>query len=136
MTALLRKLLACALVAGASPTYAASFECLENNRADCDMRASGAIHCTDERDNPTLRYIKSRLVITEATLVTCLSECLPPLPVTTVEDGANKRTNVFGAKTGIGALTVVIDHATGEFIETIIALGSHTTTKIGRCVRK
>ena len=32
MTALLRKLLACALFAAASPTYAASFECLEDNQ--------------------------------------------------------------------------------------------------------
>ena len=137
MTALLRKLLACALIAAASPTYAASFECLEDNRAECDMQASGVVHCTDERDNPTFRNIKTRVVITETTVASCLSEqCKGPFPTTkVVEDEANKRTILFRV-TGIGAFTIIIDNATGEFNETIMAFGSWTVTMSGRCVRK
>ena len=50
MIALPGKLLACALILAASPAYAASFECLEDDRADCAMQASGAIQCTDRHE--------------------------------------------------------------------------------------
>ena len=126
-----------ALIVAASPAYAASFECLEDDRADCAMQASGANRCTDGHENPRLRNIKSHLLITETTLKTCiLGQCLDPIPVTTLEDAANKRTNLFGvSKTGV-VTVVIIDQATRDFIETITMLGSHTTTKIGRCFRK
>ena len=136
MTALPGKLLACALIVAAWPAYATSFECLEDDRADCAMQASGAIQCTDGHENPRLRNIKSRLLITEATLKTCiLGQCLDPIPVTTLEDAAG-RTSLFGvSKTGV-VTVVIIDQATRDFIETITMLGSHATTKIGRCFRK
>ena len=90
------------------------------------MQASGAIHCADERTKPTFSNIKTRMVITETTVAYLpRRNAMPPLPITkVVEDEANKRTTC-SASTGIGVYTVVIDHATGEFNETIMGRTRH-----------